>query len=150
MKFKIRFLVILFLCAIFPACEENNNNDPKVDRITHGDCKPGTKSSENTESIEYTTVDKNYLSVKHVNVLFNCEPGQLVVDVELQDDTIFVNENEKQSIVNCICPYDLSYRIGPLSYGNYQFVLLQGGLQRTQFLIDFNSTTEGVIEINTK
>jgi len=150
MNYKIRFLVILFFCSFFQACEKNNNYDFKVDQIIYGDCKPGTKSYFDTEYIEYSTVNKNYLSVKHVNVIFNCEPGQLFVDIELQDDTIFVHEHEEFGMANCICPYDLSYRIGPLSYGYYQFVLLQGGLQRTQFLIDFNPTTEAVFEITKK
>jgi hypothetical protein len=143
--------VILPLIIILPliSCERISDLfDARVDQIKYGDCKTNLKKSENSERIEYKTVDRKYLQIKHINVLFNCEPGKLLVDVDQVNDTIFVDENEKQSIANCICPYDLFYRIGPIDYGDYFIKFQRDGLLFAELIVNFNSTTSGIYEIN--
>jgi len=150
MKKIIVAVLILFVSIFVISCENIDNHKLKVDNITYGTCKPGFKSSVTNEKIEYRTVDINYLEIDHINAIFNCEPGRLLVDVEFNNDTIFVNESEEQSLVNCICLYDLSYRIGPLEYGTYLFVLKIMSLEHATFELEFNSTTEGIYEFNDK
>ena len=150
MKKSIVPVLILFVSIFITSCEKIDNQKLRVDNITYGTCKPGLKSLVANEKIEYRTVDINYLEVNHINAMFNCEPGRLLVDVEFNNDTIFVNESEEQSLVNCICPYDLSYRIGPLEYGTYQFVLKIMSFEHATFELEFNSTTEGIFEFKNK
>lgn len=150
MKKIIIPVLILFVSIFVTSCEKIDNQKLRVDKITYSNCKPGFKSSVTNEKIEYRAVNINYLEVNHVNVTFNCEPGKLLVDVEFNNDTIFVNESEEQSIANCICPYDLNYRIGPLKYDTYQFVLKIMGLEHATFKLVFNSTTEGIFEFSDK
>lgn len=150
MKKTIVPVLILFVSIFITSCEKIDNQKLKVDNITYGTCKPGFKSLVTNEKIVYRTVDINYLEVDHINAMFNCEPGRLLVDVEFNNDTIFVNESEEQSLANCICSYDLSYRIGPLEYGTYQFVLNIMSLGHATFELEFNSTTEGTFEFINK
>jgi len=105
MQMKYKYIFSLIFISLLCCCEkENNLTQLSVDQITYGDCKSGTTKSENAEQIEYRTVENNYSEINHINVWFNCERGQLLVDVDLDNDTIVVNENEEKSLVNCICP----------------------------------------------
>jgi hypothetical protein len=65
----------------------------------------------------------------------------LSVDIKTQNDTIVINETEERGIANCTCPYDFNFRIGPMDYGTYNFILKKGGLLYIRFSIDFNSKT---------
>ena len=94
------------------------------------------------------TISVRFLQINHIDVLFNCEPGKLLVDAGLSNDTIVVSENEQSSLANCICPYDLSYRIGPLHYDQYVITIQRDGYVYTEFSIDFNSSTYGIFEID--
>lgn len=83
------------------------------------------------------------MSITHINSYFNCDPGKLTVDIKTQNDTVIINEAEERGLANCICPYDFNFRIGPMDYGTYNFVLKKGGLLYIRFIIDFKSTTNG-------
>ena len=76
-----------------------------------------------------------YISCIAFMVLLNC------CEKAYDPDTIAVEENEETLGANCICPYDLSYRIGPLNYGRYVFRMERGDIE---FPIIFNSSTSGV------
>jgi hypothetical protein len=147
MKSKLIFNIVVVL--LITSCEGLHDLIKlKVDKITYGDCKTEATKSENTERIEFKTVDKNYLEIKHINAMFNCEPGRLLVSVSRENNTIFINENEEYPMANCICPYDLCYRIGPMDYGHYNIEFQRGGLLYTNLSVDFNSKTSGVFEID--
>ncbi len=140
--YSIVFILLLNCCE-----KENSQITLSVDQITYGDCKPGTKKSGTSEYIEYITVDAEYLQINHVNAWFNCEPGKIFVSAELINDTIVIHEDEETALANCICPYDLSYRIGPMNYDRYIFSIRRGGCIYTEFSINFNSSTKGVFSI---
>ncbi len=145
---KSRYIIGVAFISIICCCERLNNQPQlSVDQIIYGDCKQGTTKSENTEYIEYRTAQKQYLQINHMNVWFNCEPGKILVDAEIGNDTIVINENEQSSEANCICPYDLSYRTGPMAYAQYVIVIRRGGGVYTMFPVDFNSSTDGVYDI---
>ncbi len=147
MKSRLIFQVVFILLLI--SCEKIHDlNKLTVDKITFSDCKTNSKKSDNTERIEYKTVDEDYLEIKHINGMFNCEPGSLLVNVSWEDNIVFIDENEEYPIANCICPYDLCYRIGPMEYGHYILEFQRGGLKYVEFPVDFNSKTSGVFEID--
>ena len=146
---KNRLIFPLLIVILLISCEGINDLfNLGVDKIKYSDCKTITKKSENSERIEYKTVDKKYLQIKHINVWFNCEPGKLLVDVDQVNGTIFVDENEEKPMANCICPYDLCYQIGPMDYGQYIIKFQRDGLLFAEFSVYFNSTTSGIFEIN--
>jgi hypothetical protein len=140
-------LGIVFILFLNCCQKENTSSQLSIEQITYGDCKQGRKKSGDSEYLEYSTVDADYLQVYHVNVFFNCEPGKLLVSAELINDTIVVFEDEETALVNCVCPYDLSYRIGPLNYDRYIFSIRRAGCIYTEFPINFNSSTNGVFSI---
>ncbi len=140
-----RYLLGIVFILLLTCCEkETSHKILSVGQITYGDCKPATKKSGESEYIEYKTVDGDYLHINHFNAVFNCEPGQIFVSAELIHDSIVVDEYEETALVNCICPYDLSYQIGPLNYGRYIIRILRGDIE---FSINFNSSTNGVFII---
>jgi hypothetical protein len=140
-----RYLLGIVFILLLTCCEkETSRKVPSVGKITYGDCKPETKKSGESEYLEYKTVDTDYLQINHINAWFNCEPGQLFVSAELINDIIAVDEYEESHFANCICPYDLSYRIGPLNYGRYIFRIERGEIE---FSINFNSLTNGIFII---
>jgi len=135
-----KILSLLSLSLVLISCEKTYDlKNLKIDQISFSDCKT---SNLITESISYKTVDKNYLSMTHVNSIFNCEPGQLSVDIKIQNDTIVINEAEESALANCICPYDFNFRIGPMDYGIYNFILKKDGLLYIRFSINFKSKTD--------
>jgi len=134
-----KILFLLFSPLLLISCEKTYDlKNLKIDQIFFSDCKT---SKGIIESIAYKTVNKNYLSITHVNSFFNCDPGQLSVDIKIQNDTIVINEAEERGLANCVCPYDFNFRIGPIDYGTYNFILEKGGLLYIKFSIDFNSKT---------
>ena len=141
-QMNFRYISGIGLILLLNCCEKAY--DPvtlSVDQITYGDCKSVIKKSDDAEYIVYFTVDADYLQFNHVNAWFNCEPDRIFVSAELVRDTILVDATEETGGANCICPYDLSYRIGPLSYGRYIFRMERGNIE---FPINFNSSTSGV------
>ncbi|MBR2205292.1 MAG: hypothetical protein IJ898_02890 [Prevotella sp.] len=77
------------------------------------------------EYIEYESMTNGYLSLNHVNVRFNCEPGQLQMQATIESNVIKIVESEEQVGANCVCPYDLYCEVGPLSDGEYTVVVYQ-------------------------
>lgn len=147
MRFK--YIIGLIFASLLFSCEkENIMSKVSVDQITYGDCKIGILKSTDSERVEYETVDNNYLQFNHINAIFNCEPGELLVNVEIINDSIIIEEREEQAIANCICPYDLCYRFGPMNYNKYLVTIRHGGADYAEFSIKFNSSTSGVFEID--
>jgi hypothetical protein len=65
-----KILSLLSLSLVLISCEKTYDlKNLKIDQISFSDCKT---SNLITESISYKTVDKNYLSMTHVNSIFNC------------------------------------------------------------------------------
>ncbi|MCD4833683.1 MAG: hypothetical protein K8R31_07795 [Bacteroidales bacterium] len=148
---------ILFLCGVIVftafSCEKDNvdNKIFHVKDFSYDGCKSTSNKSSTDEYIEYKTVDENYLSVKHVNALFNCCPGKLIANAKIDSTKLIVIEDEEEHGCDCICPYDLNYKIGPLEYGQYQLVIKKGELLiYAEFPITFNSSTDTTHYINNK
>jgi len=137
---KIFFLLILSGILVF--CENTNDlKNIRIDQISVSDCN--TSKGVLSDSIKYKTIDKNYLSIEHLNSYFNCEPGKLSVNISTGNNTILINEAEEQGSANCICPYDFKFRIGPMEYGTYNISVTKGGALYVDFVIDFASNTNG-------
>ena len=135
-----KILLLLALSFVLFSCEKAHHlKNIGIDQISVSECK-ASKGILN-DSLKYKTVDTNYLSITHVNSYFNCDPGQLTVDIKTRNDTIIINEAEEDGSANCICPYDFNFRIGPLDYGIYNIKLTRGGAPYISFLVDFTSTT---------
>ncbi len=143
-------LMLLVLAVALPFCKKGFPDDPlAVGNFTVSDCKTKGDNAKGTgpEYITIKTVNDYYLLFNHINSIFNCEPGQLTVSIEIKADTIFVDENEESSLANCICPYDLEFRLGPLHYGDYPVRFQKGGLTYKEYSLTYNKSTDVKIDI---
>lgn len=114
-----------------------------------GECKAKGNDAKGSEQ-EYLiirTVDDYYIQVNHFNSLFSCEPGEISVSVEITGDTITLNENESMSQTNCVCPYDIEFRLGPLDYGDYFMIFQKAGWTFKEYTVDFRKSTDIEIDI---
>ncbi len=147
---KITFLVALFLSVGIWGCEdkEENKNDNiyEITDFSYTECKPQTKSDYPKEYLELKSEGK-YLKIKHINAEFNCCPEELLINSKISNDTIFVYQDEKISGCNCVCRYDLNYKVGTLKYKTYHFVLNHMNSVLMEFDLDFDTKLNKVITI---
>ncbi len=122
-----------------------------VKDLSHTECKAETKAFLGKEYLNLKAEGK-YLAVEHINAVFNCCPGELSVTSKVSNDTIFINETEKEAGCKCICPYDLNYKVGALEYGKYHVILSQMDANTilVEFDLNFNSETTETINIGQK
>jgi hypothetical protein len=150
MKKSVVYLFLFTLAIVFTSCKKEFPNDPvALKDLSISACK--TKGYENKgiepEYFLIKTTDDYYLSFNHINSMFNCEPGEINVSVEILADTIKINETESSSLANCICQYDLEFRLGPLEYGSYFIKFEKGGFLFREYTLDFRRSTDVKIDI---
>lgn len=104
--------------------DEGSSNGFCVRDVATSGCKSSNYTrSEYPECFEFKALDGGYLSVNHVNALFNCVPGELKMEATIDGNVIRILETEEKSLANCICPYDLYCEVGPLSNGDYKVLI---------------------------
>ncbi len=139
-RLLISMILVLLSVSIVGCDDKEDKSNEKVvfvgvKDLLHTDCKTTTKSLLAKEYLELEEQGK-YLAIKHVNAIFNCCPKELLVTSRVSNDTIFINEIEKEAMCNCICPYDLNYKVGALNYGNYHVILSQ--MDSNTILVEFD------------
>lgn len=144
MKIKGLFSSLLILIFVVSSCNKDFSNGPLVIKdLSYGDCK--TKGTNTTifdpEYITLKTIDKDYILCEHINTIFNCDPGEIIVSVQMLDDTLIIEENETKAAADCICPYDLTFKIGALQYGVYPIKFKKEGITFIESTLDFNEST---------
>lgn len=153
-----RIKIIIFLCGVIGitafSCKKNNDNSRKIEDkllkiedLSYSGCKQATKSTGNTEYLEYYTVDSNYLFIKHINASLNCCPDSIKVISSILNGKIQYSVCQKESNCNCNCLYDITCKIGPLVYANYTMKISVCTGSTAEFKMDFNNTTNGKFEI---
>lgn len=128
MKQEIFSLAILLLtlcgCSNDESTKGASNSPFSVRDVANSGCKSTSRTrSEYPECFEFKALDGGYLSVNHVNALFNCAPGELKMEATIDGNVIRILETEEKSLANCICPYDLYCEMGPLSNGDYKVLI---------------------------
>jgi hypothetical protein len=150
MKNKVICPVLLLLIAGMTSCKKEFPNDLlSIKDFFVSDCKTKGVSSKgiDPEYITIKTVDDYYILVNHINAMFNCEPGQITVTIEVSSNEISMDENESSSLANCICPYDIDFKLGPLQYGVYILKFKRGVLTFKEYILDFRKSTDIKIDL---
>jgi hypothetical protein len=154
MKQEIFSLAILLLtlcgCSNDESTKGASNGPFSVRDVATSGCKSTSHTrSEYPEYFEFKACDGGYLSVNHVNALFNCAPGELKMEATIDGNVIRILETEETSLANCICPYDLYCEVGPLSNGDYEVVIYRGSFEipTRQFSITYNKRLNAKLEI---
>ncbi|MCD6346630.1 MAG: hypothetical protein J7L96_04340 [Bacteroidales bacterium] len=150
------FIIVLSMFLL--ACSKEqpkiwSNPEATLDEVGH--CKefsPKTRSDypNNTDCILFAYDGDSMLTMTHINAGFNCCPEEFLVNVDLQNDTIFIRESERNGLCDCNCLYDLHFTIEPIPPGNY-FISVdepyarQAGEPRLQGLVDLSEAGSGEI-----
>ncbi len=145
---KIIISTTIVFIFVFASCEKNQNESVfKLKNFTHGECKRNNSKSVKKEYVKYQFAAGNYLNISHFNTVFNCCPGNLTVNTQLNNGIIKIYEKEEKQDCKCICPYDFTYTLGPLDFGRYIVKVYKNNEKHTEFTIDFNADTDGVFVI---
>lgn len=114
-------------------------------------CKSGgalTRSADEQEYVEYEAIGNDGLYLKHVNAMFNCAPEALYVVAEVSGSSIYLKEVEEGALANCICPYDLGCRVGPLTeYQEYTVFIVRGSYVYLHFTVTYTKDVKGNVII---
>lgn len=129
-------IITFFLTIILAIVSCCKNDDSEANNIGISDlsvtgCKSkgATRTQDFASDIEESVsweIDHSYLWINHTNIMFNCEPGEIKTDIKIDGNEIWINEYCTGMEANCFCPYDMSYKVGPLDKGTYQLVLCNG------------------------
>lgn len=92
---------------------------------TRGEADDAESSSLRPEYIEYKGLANGYLSLNHVNAVFNCGAEAFNWKATISGNVIKIEESYKGLMANCICPFDLYGEVGPLTDGDYTVILYQ-------------------------
>jgi hypothetical protein len=150
MRTKFIYPLFLFLLMALTSCKKEFPKDPlALSDLSVTGCKTKGDNAKNVdpEYINIKTVENYYLRFSHINSFFNCEPGELTVSAEISADRITINENETTSSANCICPYDVVFKLGPLEYGTYTIIFQKGGLTFKEYSLTYKKSTDVRIDI---
>jgi hypothetical protein len=150
---KLCTISILF-AAIISACETiAPQTDFSGKLISHTDCKSGELSvvesvtTDTLSCIEYEfESEDNSLHLKHVNSGFNCCPGELYTAIKLQNDTIIVEESEREPGCKCNCLFDIEMELKGVNAQVYHIKIIEpyaGEQEKLNFTLDLTKTKEG-------
>lgn len=130
MKKLFPLLLVLTLCVVI-GCSSDSENDNLLVAISKTGCKniAGTSTRGawdeiyGEESVKYNSTDDGCLMINHLNALFACD-ANIIVSATMEKGIICIIEEGGNS-TNCICPYDLNMKVGPLSPGKYTVKIYQ-------------------------
>ena len=90
---------------------------------------------------------EHVLSLTHINAMFNCCP-EIGADISIDSNTITIEEIEFSGICDCLCLFDLEYRIPDLPPGEYRIIVLEpylpNGDEPVDFIVDLVSSPSGI------
>ena len=113
-----------------------------------GECKIfGTRAGFDETCVIYDYDGQGLLTLQHINAGFNCCPGDIIVDITINDNIIEIAEMESQSACDCTCLYDLNIEVHYLNPGDYTIQFdepyLPPGDEPLVFVLDLNGPASG-------
>ena len=122
---------------------------------TRGEADDAESSSLRPEYIEYKALGNGYLSLNHVNAVFNCGAEAFNWKATISGNVIKIEESYKGLMANCICPFDLYGEVGPLTDGDYTVILYQkyeeadeAPFEYARFTVSYKNGQNGRINLN--
>ena len=147
-----KLTIIVLLLGLLAGCEEKEtDNSLKVFDLKLSGCKQNSEKNLATNERAYMIIQGSadgYLYVQHINAIFNCCAETVNVKATLTQNNIQLLERETSSNCNCICPYDLSCKIGPLLSQKYTFSFSENDNEQTPFSFYYSPTLLDTIYMN--
>jgi len=89
------------------------------------------------DGVEYTYTGDATLSLRHVNAVFNCSPGEIRAAISFEDSLIIIEESELSSAGTHTCFYELTYTIRNLRPRPYRLRIVEPYLPLGDTPLDF-------------
>ena len=148
MKSILSFILFLWL---FVSCTSDQDNQTKMELTIRIQGKPsckGSKVNDNSQScVQYAFDQDNRMFIlKHVNAAFNCCPDSIWCTIAYSNDTIIIQEFEKNFGCKCDCLYDLNLEISGLEPEKYYLKFVEpysGDQDQLWFPIDLTDQKQG-------
>ena len=99
------------------------------------------------EMIAYEGTKDNCLLLSHVSARFCCE-SNVQVEVSIVDHEVVINYIERDPMSECICPFDLVMKVGPLLKGDYSITICYDKNQYARFSVKYTSSVKDIYIIN--
>jgi hypothetical protein len=122
-------ILVLFVLGmlLFISCKDDKTTNPdgtsKWIFVSRSDCKNemlGILSEGAEECVQYTYKDGT-MELKHIDAGFNCCPGSFdKVKISTDNNIILLDETEVTGDCDCLCTFDVVYKIENLPAGIYE------------------------------
>lgn len=121
------YIITLIMIMVFVACEEiieGPDTMAKGSFVKRTECNSSRNIIEigkNLECISYNW-ENGDLNITHYNAGFNCCPGEFsAVKIFVENGIIILDESKVTGECNCLCLFDVDYKINNLPIGEYEF-----------------------------
>jgi hypothetical protein len=107
----------------------------------------GFAPGQQDDCIEYQYSETGALTLRHINGGFSCDPGEITADIVFNGNQITITEKESQFSADCLCLFDLDYKLVNLPPGEYTLQIIElyvdPGDQTLELTLQLFSTTSG-------
>jgi hypothetical protein len=110
----------------------NKPANPAGSLVARSDCKKyeskGTaelQTSPDQDCGQYQFDGQGVLTLKHINAGFNCCPGEINADINIDGYSITITEREGTNGCHCLCLFDLDYQFENVEPGVYQVEFIE-------------------------
>jgi len=146
-------MIIAGVFSFLPySCDKEQENTLTGNLINHTGCKvfksyiiPNTPDT--LSCINYSfDPSNNKLTLNHINAGFNCCPGSLYCDIKMINDTIIIQEFEKEALCDCDCLYDLEIELTGVFPKIYYLKFIEpyiGDQEKLFFQLDLEHNNQG-------
>jgi len=150
-KVLFSLLALVFMATVI-CCDESGNpvENVALKNFANSGCKGNTRAGDEgrVEIVEYSVIHNAYLFLNHQNVIFNCCPGELGASISVDGNIITITESETEQGCKCLCPYDLSYEVGPLAEGvTYTICIKRRDAEPIMEKLEFKNSISGVWKV---
>ena len=149
---KIVLILFPVFFALISCNDENNSNIEQsiTGKVVHSTGCKTSKSLiiENNQSCLQYVYDEvsRTLHLTHVNAGFNCCPGDISCDINMENFIISITEKEEAPMCNCNCLFDIEIDIYQVNKAEYTIKLVEpyiGDQEILEFDIDLNNYISG-------
>jgi hypothetical protein len=102
-------------------------------------------SANTNDCLQYQYNGRSTLTLRHINSGFNCCPGEISANIEVNGDLIIITETEQEQGCLCLCLFDLDYEVINLLPGRYTVRVIEPYVtdQILEFTLELFSATSG-------
>ena len=158
---KIGYFLLLLSLLITNSCKQDENIipfHPVASLVSYHGCKTFQEEisasslvrllyDQNQDCIEYQYYGDNVLEIRHINAGFNCCPGTIIAQININDNIIVIKESETESQCFCLCLFDVNYKIEGLMPGKYTIKIIEPYTndqdEKLEFVLDLFRGTSG-------